>query len=332
MQIKTKQTYFTVEPGINYVTHLYTLAQAGFWDQDYLEKYGDSLSAGQLKYLREHGDLFSFHRRDHGPFAEFLYFAPAFFNLDTKQKLSDYFSAWNEAVELKRERPFVKYSRDPEHLREFFQIDEQTWENEILPLDRVFVELGRIFTANFANYKRHIWPKVRPILVERAEELNGQIVPGLIESWERLTGFRFSGQSYAVVLYFAGRSGPTWNDLSASKNSVFYDHKTEDMLSMLSHEIGIHLLLPRLREQISRNEQDIARLEKPGLYGIIGYMAFESLAAFYNEILSEGALLTGQETNDYHTFKQIYRGLYKAGLGPSAMYNKGVRQYSAMQR
>jgi len=175
-----------------------------------------------------------------------------------------------------------------------------------------------------------VWPKVRPILVDRAAALNGKIQPGLIEKWEEITGLEFQGSQYRVVLYYAGKKGPSWNNLSLEKNSAYYNHSDEHMLGMISHEIGIHVMLPVLEEYITKYLHEIPRIEKPGINGDVSYMAFESLAAFYNELVSDGKLHTGYDSNDYPFFKTLFGELLKEGASPLDMYIQAVKRHASV--
>lgn len=252
-----RQVFFDVELGVNYVTHLYTLAKAGFDDPAYVKQYASSLMPTSLEYLRANAELYSFYGRDQGPFADLLYFTPSYFNFETTEEFSDYFAAWDEAIKRKSHRPFEQYTLHSQHMIRFFSADDQTWKQEILPLDRVFAKIGRIYVDNFDTYKKEIWPNIHPVLIRCSQVLNQMMEPNLIEHWEECTGLQFEKEHYKIILYFAGQHGPSWNNLSLGKNSAFYNQDKEDMVAMASHEIGIHILLPHLQETIQDYERTI---------------------------------------------------------------------------
>lgn len=56
-------------------------------------------------------------------------------------------------------------------------------------------------------------------------------------------------------------------------------------------------------------------------------MAFESLAAFYHDMLPGNKLSTGRESNDYAVFKGIFQDLHTNGAEPLDLYVQGVRKY-----
>lgn len=199
-----RQVFFDVELGVNYVTHLYTLAKAGFDDPAYVKQYASSLMPTSLEYLRANAELYSFYGRDQGPFADLLYFTPSYFNFETTEEFSDYFAAWDEAIKRKSHRPFEQYTLHSQHMIRFFSADDQTWKQEILPLDRVFAKIGRIYVDNFDTYKKEIWPNIHPVLIRCSQVLNQMMEPNLIEHWEECTGLQFEKEHYKIILYFAG--------------------------------------------------------------------------------------------------------------------------------
>ncbi len=322
-----QRVYTDVEFGVNYVTHLYTLAGAGFYDESYVKKYQSSVLPDDGEFLRQNANLMSFMRRDFGPFAELLYFTPAYFNFETAEEISEYFNAWNNAVKQKSFLPFARFSLHPEHGIQFFGMDNETWEQQILPLNEIFNKISQIYVVNLDYYKIKIWPEVKPILVERSESLNHRLQPNLIGKWEDCTGCKFEGAQYQIILFYAGENAPSWNNLSLDKNTAFYNLRTDYMIAMISHELGIHILRPYLKETILQDEKNIPKIDQPGIYGNVSYMASESLAAFYNERLSDGKLSTGCKSNDYSIFKQIFESLYYPNMQPLDLYMQGVNRY-----
>ncbi len=72
---------------------------------------------------------------------------------------------------------------------------------------------------------------------------------------------------------------------------------------MISHEVGIHILLSHLDHLIRQFEREIPRItDNPRIYGNVSYMAFESLAAFYNKKVLERYTMDVQSSNDLHYF------------------------------
>lgn len=320
------QVYTGVELGVNYVTHLYTLAEAGFKDENYSRKYGDNVSIDDKKYLKEHSRYMSFARKDHGPFAGQLFFIPSYFNMKTKKEYVEYFQAWIQAIKKKNFLPLEKYQCFNYNYREMFKADNEKWE-KILEIEPIFNRIGEIYIDNIENYRNNIWPEIRPRLLKRSQELNKKIENNIIEKWEQVTGYKFKKDEYCVILFYAGANGPSFNNLSLKKNTAFYDYNEGYMLDMISHELGIHILLPYLSKTINKFERDIPKINNPKIYGNVSYMAFESLASFYNMKVLNRNTRDIHPTNDYNKFSSIYSKLYNANLDPLTIYEKGVKEY-----
>ncbi len=75
------------------------------------------------------------------------------------------------------------------------------------------------------------------------------------------------------------------------ENSTYFNHDTQEMIAMSSHELGVHLLLTCLQDKVQESEISFPKVGRLGIYGLVSYMALESLVAFYNELISEDRLL-----------------------------------------
>lgn len=323
----SKKVYTGIKFGVNYVTHLYTLAEAGFKDEKYISRYGDSVSLEDREYLKSHSKYMSFLRKDHGPFAEQLYFIPSYFNMKTKREYEEYFKAWSQAISYKSFSPISKYARYDNQFVEMFNVDEEDWE-KILSLYPIFNRIGEIYIKNIEAYQSKVWPEIKPILTKKSHALNKRIASDLISKWEQVTGYGFKGDEYRVILFYAGDNGPSFNNLSLDKNTAFYNLEEGYMLDMISHEVGIHILKPYLSHLISRFEREIPRInDDPRIYGNVSYMAFESLAAFYNRKVLERVTMDAFSSNDYYKFRDIYNRLYHENMEPVEIYEEGVKEY-----
>ncbi len=166
------------------------------------------------------------------------------------------------------------------------------------------------------------------ILLKKAQALNRKIERNLIAKWEQVTGYKFQRKEYCVNLFYAGANGPSFNNLSLDKNTAFYNIDEGNMLDMISHEWGIHVLLPHLRTLKWQFEREIPRItDNPRIYGNVSYMAFESLAAFYNRKVLGRNASDVDTSNDYQRFFAIYNRLYQDKLDPVKMYELGVKEY-----
>lgn len=323
---KTNQVYTDVELGVNYVTHIYTIAEAGFEDKDYLTKYGDTISIADKEYLNEHSRFMSFTRKDHGPFAGQLFFIPSYFNMRTKKNYENYFQAWIQAIKEKSFLYLEKYQCFNHDYREMFKADSEKWE-KILEIEPIYNRIGKIYVDNIENYCNNVWPEIRPWLLKKSQELNKKIEKNLILKWEKITGYKFKKDAYCILLFYAGANGPSFNNLSLDKNTAFYNYNEKYMLDMISHELGIHILLPYLSKAINKFERNISRINNPEIYGNVSYIALESLATFYNMEVFNRETMDIHSSNDYNKFSSIYSELYHINLDPLSIYEKGVEEY-----
>jgi hypothetical protein len=99
------RTHADCKIGVNCVVHVYTLAGAGFTDEDYAAAHGHTIPAADLEFLRENAGLLSFLRQDSGPFSGICYFAPARMNLKSREEFARYYAAWNRALAAKSFAP-----------------------------------------------------------------------------------------------------------------------------------------------------------------------------------------------------------------------------------
>ncbi len=323
--------YADCELGVNYVVHVYTLARAGFRDDDYAVRFGDTIPAADLEFLQENAALISFLRQDSGPFAGACYFVPAGMNLDSREDYARYYSAWNRALEARTFAPLEALS-DPglENSRGLFALGDEDWRTKIVPLVPVFVRIGKIFTESFDAYAGRVWPSVKPILEERARVLNERLSPlDLIPSWEKATGYGFGDGGYCVSLFYAGKNGPSFNNTGLHKNTVYFGMEEARLLDMISHEVGIRVMMPRLQRLLQEFRRDVPKIESPHIYGNVGYMAFESLAAYYNRRVLGRAGSDIYCPNDPLAFLEIFGKLDGPGVSPENLFREGVREYIA---
>jgi hypothetical protein len=324
-----KQVYTDYELGVNYIVHMYTLADAGFHDENYIAKYGNFLTKADREFLRNNASLFSFSQQDRGPFAFALYFVPAQFNFKSRTDYKEYFNAWNKAIKTKSFKPLEVYSDSGiTEYQSLFAMNEKAWQENVLSLQPAFQRLGEIFTNNFEKYQKVIWPEVRPILAKKSCEINQQLLKlDIIPSWEKLTGYSLGDNSYCISLFYAGRYGPSFNDTSSTKNTAFYDLDQKHFIDMISHEVGIHILFTHINKLVFQYQQEIPKIENPYIYGNVSYMASESLAAFYNQKVLKRNAYDVYCINDPLAFAEIYERLYNQGLPPDEIYRQGVLEY-----
>lgn len=317
------------ELGINFVTHLYTLANAGFTDECYYNKFQHLIPSEDIKFLQDHASLLAFDRRDHGKFAYSLFFVPAGLNFQKKSTYEEYFAAWDQAVNSKNANYLAPYSTDFGSFDSLCDVTKEEWEQIVLS-QWIFKRIGEIYCSHFDIYKNNIWPEIKEILSTRSHELLKVVPENLICKWESITKKNFICDKYSFLLYYAGAQGPSFNNLSRSKNSAFYALNTDYLIDMISHEIGIFTIQPYIWEDLHLFEEGNYTVNKAGTYRNVSYIAFESMASFYNELLLGRKTNCAKSSNDYSAFKEIYQDLYHQGYSVEGMYKQGVLSYIQM--
>ncbi len=75
--------------GINYVTHLYTLANIGFADEEYCNKYSHTVPLEDIKILQKYQEYLRFENGKSGLLTSNFFFIPAYANLKNKSDLTE---------------------------------------------------------------------------------------------------------------------------------------------------------------------------------------------------------------------------------------------------
>ena len=308
-----EQIMISQEIGINYVVHLYTLAQAGFKDEEYTKHYSDTVNKGDREFLIEHKEMMSFYGINKGVLTYYLFFIPALNNFQTTIEWENYFKSVNLFLETKEDIYIEAYLKEA-----IVPID--TLNNKIS--QDVFYKFQKIFINNFDTYKTQVWPFIQKELSVKSNELNQMIGEfNYIDRWEEVTNYEYNYNNYLYVLYYAGENGPSHNNLSLWKNSCYYQFaSSKDMLDMFSHELGMHLILPEV----------IDLWEQHNTYDVsdeIVYQSLETLVTFLNEKVLDRA---GYDMNILYEsdFYTIYNELYLDGItSPRDLYEEGFKIY-----
>ena len=270
--MRDKSLVFTTDFSSNYITHIYTLSNAGFIDIDYEKKYGNSICKKDIDFLKQQKSLLQFSQGVNGLYSAIFYFVAAFNFLQTQNQWRDYFLAWNNYVINHNSeviKPYFKNYHFPKLYEQYSQIDKLEWKNTV-------VSIFNIFIKNLNNYKIEIFPEVESVLIKRCSDLNNKLEDiNYISKWQKITGYKYLYKTYYVYLYYAGKNGPSWNDICLNKNTAYFNHKTKYMLDMISHEVGVHILISDLWQVINK-------LKNKGHSHSAVYYAFEMLATYYN--------------------------------------------------
>ncbi len=292
-----------IRPEVNYVTHLYTLAELGFKDDEYAEKYGKTLSKAAIDTLQKYKDYLTFGQGENGPLS-WLFFKVAQETFPDSGTLKAIMDSYRE-----------------EALRQGASANEMA----------VSTAIAKVYVENYDNYLKIVYPQAKTDMKERQHLLSQKMQEhSFVKDWERVTGYTWNRGDYHWLLYRAGKHGPSYNNLNDSTNTVWYNQNIDYQLAMFSHEFGIFLMQDSINPIVEEMKEYTRKQESKNDLTFIPWSAFESLACWYN------CKIAGSETADYHafgeadvqTFCRIFDRLSEEGLNsPEELYRKGIMEY-----
>lgn len=315
--------------GINYVTHLFTLARLGYSDEEYSAKYASAVSKKDLDVLEKHKSQLSFALGETASLSRPFFFIPAKNDLKTKSDYLLYRNLWLESLE-KRSLDFIK-RYDPEAL-ELGELppDEYWLECERVRLD--FLEVAQVFIDNIERYVTEVYPSIEPELIKKEEAVNARLSKlRVVQDWEDVLGSKWKHGDCTYLLFYAGKDGPSFNDLSKNLNSLHYNMDDAYMMAMLSHEFGIFLMRERMWTVFMEADRQYPPYKSGCTLGRVSWMAFEMLSVYFNTKINGG-----EKTLDYYlyghsdpvAFMQIFDSLYVAGTTDAVeLYKSGMAEY-----
>ena len=294
---------FEIRPEVNYVTHLYTLAELGFSDSVYAAKYGHALPQAAIDTLQKYKDYLTFGQGENGPLSWF-FFKVAQETFDNADALKTIMDGYRE-----------------EALRQGAPADEMA----------IPAAIANVYVENYDNYLRNVYPQVKADMEERQQLLNQKMQEqSFAKDWECATGYKWNRGNYHWLLYRAGQKGPSYNNLNDSTNTVWYNQPLDYQLAMFSHEFGIFLMQDSIDPIVEEMKEYTRKLDTEKDLTYVPWSAFESLACWYN------CKIASKETEDYRNFGEadvksfcrIYDRLSEEGVtNPAELYRKGIMEY-----
>ena len=317
-----------IRPEVNYVTHLYTLAELGFSDLAYAAKYGNTLPQAAIDTLQKYKDYLTFGQGEGGILAGAFFFGVSAENIPNADSMQVMMNVvMNEG----------KKANAPA---------------DVMAAVRAITE---VYVNHYDAYLKNVYPQVKADMEERRQLLSQKMQEqSFIKDWERVTGYTWRRGDYHWLLYRAGQKVPSYNNLNDSTNTVWYNQIIDYQLAMFSHEFGIFLMqdsidpiVEEFKDLIKREQSKLAcsaerenarmkskeytrKLDSKRDLTYVPWSAFESLAGWYN------CKIAGKETADYRafgeadvkTFCQIFDRLSKEGISnPTELYRKGIMEY-----
>jgi hypothetical protein len=297
------QILIEIRPEVNYVTHLYTLAELGFSDPAYAAKYGNSLPKAAIDTLQKYKEYLTFGQGENAPYSWFFFKVAqeTFSNADELKTIMDDYR--EEAIRMGAPA------------------------NEMA----IPTTIANVYVENYDNYLKNVYPQVKAEMEER-QQLLSQKMQGqsFVRDWERVTGYTWRRGDYHWLLYCAGQKGPSYNNLNDSTNTVWYNQDIDYQLAMFSHEFGIFLMQDSIDPIVEEFKEYTRKLDSDRDLTYVPWSAFESLACWYN------CKIAGRKTADYHafgeadvqTFCRIFDRLSNFGISdPAELYRKGIMEY-----
>ena len=295
---------FEIRPEINYVTHLYTLAELGFSDPEYTAKYGNTLPQDAVETLQKYKEHLAFGQGEGGMMAGLFFFRLAEKSLPDATSLKALMDAYREEG-IRGNSP-----------------------QEVMDIADA---IAQVYVDNYDNYLKNVYPQAEADMRERQQLLTQKMHGNsFVKDWERVTGYTWQRGDYHWLLYRAGQKGPSYNNLNDSTNTVYYNQDLDYQLAMLSHEFGIFLMMDSIDSIYDEMKEYIRQLDSERDLTYVPWSAFESLSCWYN------CKIAGKETADYfsfgeadvQTFCSIYDSLSSEGITrPTELYRKGIDLY-----
>ena len=297
------QILIEIHPEVNYVTHLYTLAELGFSDPAYAAKYGNTLPKAAIDTLQKYKEYLTFGQGENAPYSWFFFKVAqeTFSNADELKTIIDGYR--EEAISMG------------------------------VPANEMVIPttIANVYVENYDNYLKNVYPQVKAEMEERQQLLSQKMQEQtFVRDWERVTGYTWRRGDYHWLLYCAGQKGPSYNNLNDSTNTVWYNQNIDYQLAMFSHEFGIFLMQDSIDPIEDEMKEYIKKLDSKRDLTYVPWSAFESLACWYN------CKIAGRETADYfgfseagvQTFCRIFDQLSKDGISdPAELYRQGVMEY-----
>ena len=293
-----------IRPEVNYVTHLYSLAELGFSDSTYAAKYGNTFPKAAIDTLQKYKEYLTFGQGEGGLLAGPFFFgisAETIPNVDSMQVMMN------------------------------VVLNEGKKTNAPVDVMAAVRAIANVYVAHYDAYLKNIYPQVKADMEERRQMLSRRMQElSFVKDWERVTGYTWRRGDYHWLLYRAGQKGPSYNNLNDSTNTVWYNQDIDYQLAMFSHEFGIFLMQDSIDPIVEEFKEYTRKLDSDRDLTYVPWSAFESLACWYN------CKITGRKTADYHafgeadvqTFCEIFDRLSNDGISdPAELYRKGVKEY-----
>ena len=167
-----------IRPEVNYVTHLYTLAELGFADSAYAAKYANTLPQAAIDTLQKYKNYMTFGQGEGGMLA-----GPFFFGVSAENI------------------PNVDSMRVAMNI----VMNEGKKANAPADVMAAVRAVADVYVTHYDAYLKNVYPHVKADMEERRQLLTQKMQEqSFVKDWERVTGYTWHRGDYHWLLYRAG--------------------------------------------------------------------------------------------------------------------------------
>ncbi|MFO8060712.1 MAG: hypothetical protein R6U70_08675 [Bacillota bacterium] len=312
-----------VQRGPNYIFHLLAVARVGFAGE-YAERYSDTVAQDDTGALKRLAEFLQLTPGCEGALAFLTVLLPAYLNLDSQVKITDYFSYLNDGLQsCNCFRFFNRYREGFARQRKWmYDVDHQWIADNHCDYAEEIAQLADIYARNYPPFEYWVWPTESRNLREVSARLNRLLADQpLIPQWQEMTGEAFEFSRFEIVLCAANEQGPPASTLGYDRTLFYYRHQEENLLECVSHEVGTHLLSAVFRKVCSGTPADCRHL----------CCACENLARHYNAVLL--GRNPAYDTSEADVYAGLYRDLHRSQpeATPEQLLRAALRETAAAE-
>lgn len=320
-----------IDEGTNYVFHVLAVSRVNF-SSDYAFIYKDTVVAEDKDYIyKQKTHLALSGEEEEGDLAKIIILFPAYINLDTKDKIKEYYSLLNGGLKSGDWSPFIdKYSSQIESFNTWPLYKEKINESYLKSLDghaEIIKRIGEVYVRNFSVYDKRLW-KVEKGKIEKTSTIINDYLKyaNLMTKWEAFTGLKFKADNYYVLMCRSMEGGPKSIPLGYDRNVFYSDIAFSSSNRFLSHEAGAALLV-----------DDFVSACKTGNYRAFDlYVAYQNLVEFCNCQVLKITYIYNLMPETYHgeEYMKIYNDIYEQNKNISLkdMLAQGINAFLNAQQ
>ena len=174
-----------IRPEVNYVTHLYTLAELGFADSAYAAKYANTLPQAAVDTLQKYKEYLTFGQGEGGMLAGPFFFGVSAENIPNVDSMQVVMNV---------------------------VMNEGRKANATAHVMTAVRAIANVYVAHYNAYLNDVYPKAKADMEERRQLLSQRMQEqAFVKDWERVTGYTWRRGDYHWLLYRAGQKGPSYN-------------------------------------------------------------------------------------------------------------------------